>query len=95
VGALLVYWFNILLLGLTLYWTYATRARLLADDVPAEIHPAVVRRIVVTQSLYACGGRALLSQHVLQHRHHRSGAGELCHCPTLLLGLFWRNKPEE
>ena len=55
--ALLVYWFNILLLGLTLYWSwsYSTRARLLADDVPAEIHPAVVRRIVIAQSLYACG----------------------------------------
>jgi uncharacterized membrane protein len=58
--ALLVYWFNILLLGLALYWSwnYATRARLLADDVPAEIHPAVVRRIVIAQSLYA-GGAAL------------------------------------
>jgi uncharacterized membrane protein len=55
--ALLVYWFNILLLGLTLYWSwsYATRAHLLADDVPAAIHPAVVRRIVVAQSLYAAG----------------------------------------
>ena len=55
--ALLVYWFNILLLGLALYWswTYATRARLLADDSPAEIHSAVVRRIVIAQSFYACG----------------------------------------
>jgi hypothetical protein len=25
------------------------------DDVPAEIHPAVVRRIVIAQSLYAAG----------------------------------------
>ncbi len=55
--ALLVYWLNILLLGLTLYWSwsYATRARLLANDVPEEIHPAVVRRIVIAQSLYAAG----------------------------------------
>jgi uncharacterized membrane protein len=55
--ALLVYWFNIVLLGVTLYWSwgYATRARLLAEDVPDEIHPAVVRRIVIAQSLYACG----------------------------------------
>jgi len=55
--ALLVYWFNIVLLGATLYWSwsYATRAHLLADDVPAEIHPAVVRRILVAQSLYAAG----------------------------------------
>jgi uncharacterized membrane protein len=55
--ALLVYWFNILLLGLTLYWSwsYATRAHLLADDVATEIHSAVVRRIVIAQSLYAAG----------------------------------------
>jgi uncharacterized membrane protein len=55
--ALLVYWFNILLLGVTLFWSwgYATRAHLLADDVPAEVHSAVIRRIVIAQSLYACG----------------------------------------
>jgi uncharacterized membrane protein len=55
--ALLVYWFNILLLGGALYWSwsYATRARLLAEDIPAEIHSAVIRRIVIAQSLYACG----------------------------------------
>ncbi len=55
--ALLAYWINILLLGLTLYWSwsYATRAKLLADDVTEEIHPAVVRRIVIAQSLYAAG----------------------------------------
>jgi uncharacterized membrane protein len=55
--ALLVYWFNILLLGLTLYWSwsYATRAHLLAKDLPAEIHPAVIRRIVIAQSFYAAG----------------------------------------
>jgi uncharacterized membrane protein len=55
--SLLVYWSNILLLGLTLYWSwsYATRAHLLVDDLPPEIHPAVIRRIVVAQSLYAAG----------------------------------------
>ena len=55
--ALLVYWFNILLLGTILYWSwsYATRAHLLADDVPADIHPAIIRRIVIAQSLYAAG----------------------------------------
>jgi TMEM175 potassium channel family protein len=55
--ALGVYWFNIFLLGLTLYrsWSYATRTCLLADDVPGEVHPAVVRRIVIAQSLYAAG----------------------------------------
>jgi uncharacterized membrane protein len=55
--ALLVYWSNILLLGLTLFWswTYATRYKLLTDDLPQEIHPAVIRRIVIAQSLYAAG----------------------------------------
>ena len=55
--ALLVYWSNISLLGLILYWSwsYATRAHLLVDDLPREVHPAVVRRIVIAQSLYAAG----------------------------------------
>jgi uncharacterized membrane protein len=55
--ALLLYWSNILALGLMLYWSwsYATRAHLLADDLPPEVHPAVVRRIVIAQSLYATG----------------------------------------
>jgi uncharacterized membrane protein len=55
--ALLVYWCNILLLGLTPYWSwnYATRAHLLSDDLPASVAPAVVRRIVIAQSLYALG----------------------------------------
>ena len=55
--ALLVYWSNIFLLGLILYWSwsYATRAHLLKDDLPPEVHPAVVRRIVIAQSLYAVG----------------------------------------
>lgn len=55
--ALLVYWFNILLLGLTLYWSwnYATHQHLLSDDLPADLHPAVGRRIVIAQSLYAAG----------------------------------------
>ncbi len=55
--ALLAYWFDILLLGLTLYWnwSYATRASLPSDDLPDEIHPAVVRRIAIAQSLCAAG----------------------------------------
>ncbi len=55
--ALLVYWSNIFLLGFILYWSwsYATRAQLLVDDLPPEVHPAVVRRIVIAQSLYAAG----------------------------------------
>lgn len=55
--ALLVYWSNIFLLGFILYWSwsYATRAQLLVDDLPPEVHPAVVLRIVIAQSLYAAG----------------------------------------
>jgi uncharacterized membrane protein len=55
--ALLVYWFNILLLGSALFWSwsYATRAHLVADDTPAEIHRAVVQRVAIAQSLYAAG----------------------------------------
>jgi uncharacterized membrane protein len=55
--ALLAYWFNILLLGATLFWSwsYATRADLVAEDAPAEIHAAVVRRILIAQTLYAAG----------------------------------------
>jgi uncharacterized membrane protein len=55
--ALLVYWSNILFLGLTLLgsWSYATRARLLVDDLPPEVHPAIIRRILIAQSLYAGG----------------------------------------
>lgn len=55
--ALLVYWSNILLLGLTLFWSwsYASRAHLLADDLPPQVHLAVVRRIAIAQSLYAAG----------------------------------------
>jgi uncharacterized membrane protein len=55
--ALLVYWFNILLLGLMLYWSwnYATGTHLLVDDIPNDIHAAVLRRIVIAQSLYAAG----------------------------------------
>jgi uncharacterized membrane protein len=55
--ALLVYWFNILLLGLMLYWSwsYARRAGVLVEDLPKDIHLAVVRRIVIAQSFYAVG----------------------------------------
>jgi uncharacterized membrane protein len=55
--ALIVYWLNIVLLGAVLYWSwsYATRRKLVVDDLPAEIHPAVVKRIVIAQSLYAAG----------------------------------------
>jgi uncharacterized membrane protein len=58
--ALLVYWANILLLGVALYgsWVYARCAGLLKHDTPAGVDKAVRRRIVIAQALYA-GGAAL------------------------------------
>lgn len=55
--ALLVYWFNLFLLGLILYfsWGYALRRRLVKDDVPPEVPAAVCRRIQIAQLLYAIG----------------------------------------
>ena len=51
--AMLVYWVNLLLLGLTLYWSWrhARHAGLIRADAPAGIE----RRIVVAQSLYPLG----------------------------------------
>jgi uncharacterized membrane protein len=62
--ALLVYWFNILLLGLApcWSWSYAARNHLLQDGVPSGVQRAVVRRIAIAQTLYA-GGAALCFIH--------------------------------
>ncbi len=59
--ALLLYWLNIFLLGLTLLWAWrhAARAGLVKPDAPEGIARAIQRRIVVAQLLYALG--ALLS----------------------------------
>ena len=95
--ALLVYWSNILLLGLTLYWswTYATRNHLLTDDLPPEIHAAIVRRIVVAQTLYACG--AALS---FVGTYYAIAAIVLVQvnyaiAPRFCWGLFSRKSPED
>ncbi|HLI62753.1 MAG TPA: TMEM175 family protein [Terriglobales bacterium] len=55
--ALLVYWLNLLLLGVTLYfsWTCALGTGLVKADLPAEVTVAIRRRIVIAQSLYALG----------------------------------------
>jgi len=55
--ALLIYWSNILLLGLVLYgsWGYTVRALLLKSEIAAEVPAAICRRIVVGQTLYAFG----------------------------------------
>jgi uncharacterized membrane protein len=53
--ALVVYWLNLLLLGVALFgsWRYAQRAGLMKDDVTAEICSATERRIVFYQAFYA------------------------------------------
>lgn len=55
--ALVLYWANILILGvlLVLGWRYASRRGLVRDDAPAGLARAIGRRIVVAQVLYACG----------------------------------------
>lgn len=54
---MLAYWFNIFLLGVTLFWSwsYARRAELVSEDAPADIHSSIVRRILIAQTLYAAG----------------------------------------
>jgi uncharacterized membrane protein len=60
--ALVVYWANILLLGLLLLWTWkeAVRAKLVREDTPPEIVAAVYRRILIAQLLYAFGAALCL-----------------------------------
>ena len=55
--ALLLYWANILVLGLMLLacWRCAQSSRLLKPDTPAELLRGVERRILIAQALYACG----------------------------------------
>jgi uncharacterized membrane protein len=55
--ALVVYWLNILLMGLMLYagWAYARRAGLIKEGTPPEVEAAVERRIRIAQTLYAFG----------------------------------------
>lgn len=55
--ALVVYWLNLLLLGVMLFisWRYARRSGLMKDETTAEISSATERRIVIYQALYAFG----------------------------------------
>ena len=55
--ALLVYWANLLLLGLLLLagWYRAKWFGLVKKDAPADIDHAFVRRVVIAQALYAFG----------------------------------------
>jgi uncharacterized membrane protein len=56
-SALLLYWANILLLGVALYasWFYARCAGLLKDGTPPDVDKAMRRRILIAQALYAAG----------------------------------------
>jgi len=60
--ALIVYWLNILALGLLLIlsWRCARRAGLVKKDAPATIDRAVMERIVLAQILYAIGAALCL-----------------------------------
>jgi uncharacterized membrane protein len=55
--ALLVYWGNILLLGLLIYccWVRAVSAKLVREDVTHEVDCAMRRRVLWAQGLYAAG----------------------------------------
>jgi uncharacterized membrane protein len=55
--AFVIYWLNIVLLGVAVYvtWAYAERAKLIRDDAPAELTNAFRRRVIIAQSLYAVG----------------------------------------
>ncbi|NLR64481.1 DUF1211 domain-containing protein [Chitinophaga varians] len=56
--AIFVYWFNILMLGVSLYinWSYAVRQRFVETESDLEaISGAIKRRIIVAQLLYFAG----------------------------------------
>lgn len=55
--ALIAYWLNVLLLGVTLYfsWNCAVDLNLTKADMPADVPRAIQRRILIGQSLYAFG----------------------------------------
>jgi uncharacterized membrane protein len=55
--ALVVYWLNLLLLGVMLLigWRYAERSGLVQNETPVEIRSVLIRRVIVYQALYAFG----------------------------------------
>lgn len=61
-SALLIYWFNILVPGAMLYWSwmYATRHKLVREEMPEEVSHSICRRILIAQSLYATGAALCL-----------------------------------
>jgi len=55
--ALFTYWVNLLLLGITLYfsWVCAEETGVVKDEMPRDVPAAIKRRIVIGQGLYAFG----------------------------------------
>lgn len=55
--ALLAYWINLLLFGITLYfsWVCAEQTGVVKDQMPKDVPAAIKRRIVIGQGLYAFG----------------------------------------
>jgi uncharacterized membrane protein len=55
--ALLIYWANIVLLGVILFagWRYAVHAQLVKKDLSPGTAEAIERRIIIAQALYALG----------------------------------------
>jgi uncharacterized membrane protein len=60
--ALLIYWANIVLLGVILFagWRYAVRAELVKKDLSPGTAEAIERRIIIAQALYALGASLCL-----------------------------------
>lgn len=60
--AVLVYWLNLLMLGVTLFasWWYADKNEMLAGDVDAETRRTVYQRIIKAQILWAVGAALCL-----------------------------------
>ena len=56
-SALVIYWLNILLPGVMLFWSWshALHHELVKEDTDAHVRGAICRRVVIAQSLYAFG----------------------------------------
>ena len=56
-SALGIYWLNILVPGVMLYWSwkFASRAALIKPDTPEAVRASICKRVFIAQSLYAAG----------------------------------------
>jgi uncharacterized membrane protein len=93
--ALLTYWVNLLLLGITLYfsWVCAEETGVVKDEMPIDVPAAIKRRIVIDQGLYAFGALLCIVSTYLRYCFYRPCATQLCNCATLQsassLLIFW------